>query len=124
MKMAKLEAAMRVVLAYVEAFNRHDLDGMMALTSEYSVYENTFPAPDGERFAGREAIAAYWQAFLEQSPHARLDIEEIFGFGRRCVLRWRYDWIDEAGQAGHVRGVDIYRVENDLITEKLSYVKG
>jgi hypothetical protein len=48
----------------------------------------------------------------------------MVGLGLRCIMRWRYDWVDEAGNAGHVRGVDIVRVQNGLIVEKLSYVKG
>jgi hypothetical protein len=39
-------------------------------------------------------------------------------------MRWRYDWVDERGVSGHVRGVDLYQVKNGLISEKLSYVKG
>ena len=39
-------------------------------------------------------------------------------------MRWTYHW-REAGEAvGHVRGVDVYRLRDGLIAEKLSYVKG
>lgn len=44
----------------------------------------------------------------------------MFGMGYRCVMRWKYSWGDE----GDVRGVDIFQVKDDLIREKLSYVKG
>jgi hypothetical protein len=44
--------------------------------------------------------------------------------GERCVMRWNYSWVDAAGQKGHVRGVDVFRVRDNLILEKLSYVKG
>jgi hypothetical protein len=42
------------------------------------------------------------------------------------VMRWTYRWIDTSGQSGHIRGVDVYRLDVDqgLIAEKLSYVKG
>jgi hypothetical protein len=39
-------------------------------------------------------------------------------------MRWKYYWIDVNGNMGHVRGVDILKVINGLISEKLSYVKG
>jgi hypothetical protein len=42
----------------------------------------------------------------------------------RCVMRWRYQWVDAEGKNGHVRGVDIFQLKNGLICEKLSYVKG
>ena len=39
-------------------------------------------------------------------------------------MRWRYMWGTEASQQDHVRGVDVYRVRDGKIAEKLSYVKG
>jgi ketosteroid isomerase-like protein len=47
---------MRVVLAFNEAFNRHDVAGMMQLMSDDCVFEYTAPAPDGTVYAGKEAI--------------------------------------------------------------------
>lgn len=123
-RLAKLETAMRTVLAFNEAFNRHDVDAMMQLMADDCVFENTTPAPDGTRYAGKEAVTGFWRAFFEASPQAHIAIEEIFGLGERCVMRWRYAWMDETGGGGHVRGVDVFRVRGGLILEKLSYVKG
>ena len=39
-------------------------------------------------------------------------------------MLWRYEWVDPQGQEGHIRGVDVYRLRDGLIAEKLSYVKG
>jgi predicted SnoaL-like aldol condensation-catalyzing enzyme len=122
--MARLEAAVRVVLAYNEAFNRHDVAGMMQLMSDDCVFENTQPAPDGAVYVGKEAVTHFWEEFFRESPHAHIEIEEIFGFGFRCVMRWRYNWVDAAGKKGHVRGVDIFLVKDGFICEKLSYIKG
>lgn len=124
MKLAKIEAAMRVTLAFHDALNRHDVPAMMALMSDDCVFENTSPAPDGTRYAGKAAVTQFWQDFFDASPQAHIHVEEIFGLGWHCVLRWRYDWVDAAGQPGHVRGVDVFTVKDGLISEKLSYVKG
>lgn len=115
---------MRVTLAFNDAFNRHDVPAMMALMTDDCVFENTSPAPDGTRYAGKAAVTQFWQDFFHASPEAHIQIEEIFGMGWRCVMRWRYDWVGAAGQRGHVRGVDIFTVKDGLISEKLSYVKG
>jgi predicted SnoaL-like aldol condensation-catalyzing enzyme len=123
-RMAKLESAMRIVLEFNEAFNRHDVAGMMQRMSNDCVFENTDPAPDGTIYAGKEAVTQFWQDFFRESPQAHIDIEEIFGLGNRCIMRWRYNWIDPAGKNGHVRGVDIFQVKEGFISEKLSYVKG
>ena len=123
-RMSRVESSTRLILAFNEAFNRHDVLEMMSMMHEDCVFENTDPAPDGTRFAGKEAVTQFWQDFFRESPHAHIDIEEIFGFSDRCVMRWKYTWLDAAGNQGHVRGVDVFRVKDGLISEKLSYVKG
>ena len=123
-RMSQIEEAIRVVINFNEAFNRHDVEGMMQLMSDDCVFENTDPAPDGTVYSGKEAVTQFWQNFFRESPHAHIEIEEIFGMGKRCVMRWIYNWEDETGKKGHVRGVDIFQVREGLITEKFSYVKG
>ena len=116
--------ASAVVERFNEAFNRHDVAGMMQLMSDDCIFENTAPAPDGTVYSGKEVATQFWQDFFRESPQAHIEIEEIFGFGIRCIMRWRYDWVDGAGEKGHVRGVDIFQVRDGYIQQKLSYVKG
>lgn len=123
-RMSQIEEAIRVVINFNEAFNRHDIEGMMQLMSDDCVFENTNPAPNGTTYSGKETVTQFWQNFFRESPHAHIEIEEIFGMGKRCVMRWIYNWEDETGKKGHVRGVDIFQVREGLITEKFSYVKG
>jgi hypothetical protein len=122
--MSDVEAGVRVVTAFNDAFNRHDVAGMMQLMTDDCVFENTSPAPDGTVYSGKRAVTQFWHDFFRESPHAKITVEEMFGIGPRCIMRWRYEWVDAAGQNGHVRGVDIFHVKNGLIAEKLSYVKG
>ncbi len=122
--MAEDDPGIDLVLRFNDAFNRHDVAGMMALMSDDCIFENTSPAPDGTVYAGREAVTQFWHDFFHQSPQAHIEIEAIWGLNGRCVMRWRYDWVDAAGHPGHVRGVDIFQVKNGRISEKLSYVKG
>ena len=123
-RLSRLEVAVRIVLEFNEAFNRHDVAGMMKLMSEDCVFENTNPPPDGAIYSGKGAVTGFWQDFFRESPQAHIEIEEIFGLGLRCVMRWRYNWVDMAGEKGHVRGVDIFQLKDGLIHDKLSYVKG
>jgi hypothetical protein len=39
--------------------------------------------------------------------------------GDRAAVRWRFDWGD-----GYIRGVDLFKVRDGKVAEKLSYVKG
>jgi len=123
-RMAKIESGLRNVIEFNEAFNRHDVAGMMKLMSEDCLFENTSPAPDGTACQGQEAVTRFWQEFFQASPQAHIEIEEIFGLGLRVVMRWKYTWLGADGRPGHVRGVDIFKIKEGLICEKLSYVKG
>lgn len=115
--------AAQVVDRFNEAFNRHDVDAVMALMTEDCVFENTRPRPDGERYQGQAAVREFWEQFFARSPDARFDAEEVFAVGDRCVVRWVYTWVRD-GEQGHVRGVDLFRVRDGRVAEKLSYVKG
>jgi ketosteroid isomerase-like protein len=118
-------ATLATVHRFNEATNRHDVDAMMALMTDDVVFESTVPPPDGERRVGQAAVRAAWEELFRASPNAVFETEEMFAAGDRCVVRWRYRWApDEASKPGHVRGVDIFRVRNGKVAEKLSYVKG
>lgn len=122
--MSRIESAIRAVLAFKDAMNKHDVDAMLALTSGDCVFESASPAPDGTTCSGKEAIAAFWQAFFEALPDAHIAIEDIFSAGYRCIMHWNLSWTDGAGLKQHIRGVDIFEVQNDLIRQHSSYVKG
>jgi ketosteroid isomerase-like protein len=113
------EQTLETITRFNEAFNAHDVDGVMALMTDDVVFENTSPAPDGERFTGQEAVRAFWTSFFTGSPHAHFDAEDVFAAGDRATVRWRYSWGD-----GHVRGVDVFAVRDGKVSQKLSYVKG
>ncbi len=120
-RLSRFESAVRVVLAYQEAFNRHDLASMMQHLSDDCLLESCGPIPDGAVCEGKEAVAHFWQAFFRDLSQAHSEIEEIFGLGERCVMRWR---CHRGGESDHLRGVDIFRVRDGLIRGQLSYVKG
>ncbi len=117
-------AALAAVEGFNEAFFRQDIEATMAAMTGDCVFENTYPPPDGARYTGREAVRAAFEQFFQSSPRARFQVEEIFAAGDRGVVRWVYRWTDETGQPGHVRGVDVFRVRQGQVAEKLSYVKG
>jgi len=111
-----------VVERFNTAFNRHDVAAVMALMSEDCVFEGT-GAPDGQRYVGSAAVCGFWEKFFADEPDAWFDAEETIAAGDRVVVRWRYRWGPD-GSGGHVRGVDVFRVADGLVTEKLAYVKG
>jgi ketosteroid isomerase-like protein len=118
---AETAATLAAVARFNAAFAGHDVPAIMAAMTEDCVFEDT-PPPDGQRYAGQAAVRAYWEQFFHASPQAAFAEEECFAAGDRCVVRWRYHW--EADGEGHVRGVDVFRVREGKVAEKLAYVKG
>ncbi|GIF67848.1 hypothetical protein Ais01nite_58830 [Asanoa ishikariensis] len=100
------------------AFDTQDVDAVMATMTGDCVFESTAP-PVGERHTGADAVRAAWQRFFAEAGEHRFTTEERIAAGDRVIVRWRYDW-----PAGHVRGVDLFRVSGGLVAEKLAYVKG
>ncbi|MEX2253856.1 MAG: nuclear transport factor 2 family protein [Acidimicrobiia bacterium] len=116
-------ATIAAVDAFNEAFNAHDVDAVMAHMTDDAVFESTSP-PAGERHVGTDAVRAAWEAFFASSPTAHFDAEEVIATGDRCIVRWVYSWTDDDGTANGIHGVDVLRVRDGLVAEKLAYVKG
>jgi uncharacterized protein (TIGR03086 family) len=106
------------------AFGSGDVDQIMALMTEDCVFVATGPAPDGEQHEGAADVRAVWEKLFGETHEPAFIEEESFVSGDRGVLRWRFEWVDDEGAQGHVRGVDLLRFRGGLVSEKLSYVKG
>lgn len=117
-------AADSVVAQFGAAFDRRDIEAVMALVTEDCVFESTSPAPDGVRFEGAAAVRAEWEKLFANTDDPRFETEETVVLGDRGVVRWTYSWREPSGQRGHVRGVDVLRLRGGKIAEKMSYVKG
>jgi len=103
------------------AFGSGDLDAAMALVTDDIAFESTSPAPEGQRHEGRDAVRAAW-AEVMSTPGMTFTEEESFVSDDRAVVRWRYGWSGD--DPGDVRGVDVIRFREGLVSEKYSYVKG
>lgn len=110
--------------AFSAAFGRGDVDAIMALMTDDCVFEATGPAPDGVRHEGADDVRRVWVDLFGQTRDPSFVEEESFVAGDRGVLRWRFEWTDDDGTTGHVRGADVLRFRAGLVCEKLSYVKG
>jgi ketosteroid isomerase-like protein len=109
---------LEVVEAFGVAWAGHDLDATVALVADDCVFDATGPAPDGTRHVGPNAVRQAWQGIFDDVT-SRFEAEETFAAGDRVVQLWCYRW-----DGGHVRGVDVFKVRDGKVSEKLSYVKG
>jgi ketosteroid isomerase-like protein len=116
----RAQATIAAVTRFNEAFNRHDVDAVMALMTDDCLLDDTYPPPDGTRHEGQVAVRAFWEEMFRATPDAHFEAEELFAVGDRCTVRWRYTY----NRIEHIRGADVIRVRDGKVAEKLAYVKG
>jgi len=112
-----------VIDRFNEAFNRHDADALARLMTDDTVFENTSPAPDGQRIEGKAAVVEFWRGWFARNADAVFEAEEVVAMGDRAVVLWVYRKSRNA-QAWHLRGADVFTVRNGKVAAKLAYVKG
>ena len=112
-----------VVDRFNEAFNRHDADALATWLTDDTVFEDTSPAPDGQRIEGKAGVVAFWRAWFARNPDAVFDAEDVIVTGDRAVVLWVYRKL-RGGQPWHLRGVDVFTVRDGKVAAKLAYVKG
>jgi ketosteroid isomerase-like protein len=117
------QATLATIDRFNDAFNRHDADALAGLLTEDTVFEDTSPAPDGRRVAGKQAVVEFWRAWFDRNADARFEAEEIIVSGTRATVLWVYHKMRN-GQLWHLRGVDIFSVKDGKVAAKLAYVKG
>ncbi|MET3597241.1 MULTISPECIES: nuclear transport factor 2 family protein [Mesorhizobium] len=108
-----------IMRRYNDVFQKHDPSALDELVADHCVIENTTPAPDGARRAGKAACVELWSA-IATAPGTRFDIEETFVAGDRATIRWRF-WMSDDNS---LRGVNLMRVADGQIVEAMGYVKG
>lgn len=80
-----------LMVRFHRAFTDHRPDDLDDLIGEGCMLENTTPAPDGARYAGREACLEFWKGIASASG-LRFEAEEIWASGDRGLIRWKLRW--------------------------------
>ena len=122
--MEKFESAVRLAAGYNDAFNKMDLQLIGRLLDDNCIFEDPGPAPEGSVFRGKRAVLDYLKDYFDRHPEIKRETEELTGFGKRCLLRWKCSWKNENGILQYLRGIDVFIVKNESITEKFTYIKG
>jgi steroid delta-isomerase-like uncharacterized protein len=110
----------------LDAFNRHDLDGIMEYFSDDCSFDfPRGPEPYGQRFAGkaqvREGLASRFKGI--PNVHYRDDRHWISTDGTQGVSEWTLTGTTTSGVQLKVRGCDLWEFRDDKITRKDSYWK-
>ena len=68
-----------------DAFNRRDLDAMLALSHEEVVVESRLVAMEGG-YHGREGVRRWWKNTFDVLPDYELEVEEVRDLGGEFTL--------------------------------------
>jgi ketosteroid isomerase-like protein len=107
------------------AFNRHDLEAIMAHFAEDCVLETPRgPEPWGRRFVGKSEVRRGLAARLEGIPDVHYADDDHFVSGDRGVSEWTISGTTVEGERIEVRGCDLWTFGDDgRVTRKDSFWK-
>jgi ketosteroid isomerase-like protein len=114
-----------VLTEVLEAFNRHDLDAIMARFAEDCVLETPRgPDPCGRRFVGKSEVRQGLAARFEGIPDVHYVGQGHLVSGDRGLSEWTISGTTVEGERIEVRGCDLWTFgADDTITRKDSFWK-
>ena len=120
-----VEVLLALLVAHTDAWNRHDLDGLMEMFADDCVFESSGgDEVCGHRYSGRTEVRDAFAGVFEAMPDAN------WGQGRHAVMgesdgvsEWVLTGTLGDGRRLEVNGCDFLTVADGLITVKNSYRK-
>ena len=118
------EPTVATLRAITDAFNRHDLDAIMAFFADDAVFESPRgPDPHGSRFEGKAAVREGMAARFIGIPDVHYGDDAHFVSGDRGASEWTLTGTTTDGQRLEVRGCDLWTFRDGKIVKKDSYWK-
>lgn len=108
-----------------DAFNRHDIKGVMQYFAEDSVFY-TVGGPDvfGKKFEGLEDISKAFQGVWQAMPDARWDHHSHFVHDNvRAVSEWTFTGTYGDGTRIEAQGADLFTLRDGKIVVKQAFRK-
>jgi ketosteroid isomerase-like protein len=118
------QARIRVMIEFADAYNRHDVDTILALMTEdceFLAFAGTQPC--GERFTGQSAVRARVASGLRELAGARWVGASHHVVADRGFSEWTFEMPLPDGS--HVRrdGVDVFGFDGTRIRSKSTFQK-
>lgn len=110
-----------LVMRFTDAFNREDLDAVMAFFADDGVYDEF----DGQRRVGKDAIRrAFEPQFRGDFGRMRFVTEDLFvdPVSGKGLIRWLCT-TERNGKLRGWRGLDVLHFANGKLVEKQTYAK-
>jgi steroid delta-isomerase-like uncharacterized protein len=110
--------------AFLDAFNRHDLDDIMSFFADDCVFDAPRGAdPWGRRYEGKEEVRRGLGARFTGIPDVHYGNDRHWLSGDRGVSEWRLTGTATSGARIDVRGCDLFQFRDGKIVYKDSYWK-
>ena len=118
------DPSVKTLKAITDAFNRHDLDEIMAFFSHDAVFESPRGCePFGRRFEGKAAVRDGLAARFTGIPDVHYSDDTHFVAGDRGASEWTLTGTTADGVRLEVRGCDLWTFRDGLVTRKDSFWK-
>ena len=117
-------ASVEVLQQILDAFNRHDLDAIMAFFAVDAVFEAP-RGPDtwGRRFVGKDRVREGLAARFIGIPDVHYGDDTHWVCGNRGVSEWTLTGTTTDGVRLNVRGCDLWEFRDGAIVRKDSFWK-
>jgi ketosteroid isomerase-like protein len=110
--------------AITDAFNRHDVDGVMAFFADDAVFETPKgPDPWGRRLVGSEQVREGVAARFAGIPDVHYGNASHWLSGDRGVSEWTLTGTTDDGEHVQFRGCDLWTFRDGRVVRKDSYWK-
>jgi ketosteroid isomerase-like protein len=119
MPLAAFANYQEIARRYADAWNAHDVDAIMALHADDTLYHLHGEA-DVHR--GRAAVAAKFTAQLAQVPDIRFDLKSLYGGGDHFVFEAAITYSGKDGEKARFDGIDVITIRDGLVVSKNSYM--
>jgi len=118
------EVTLEFLGAFGDAWNRHDVDAIMAAMADDCVFDIT-AGPDacGKRYEGRDRVRQAVARVFSIWPDAHFGNARHFVCGDRGVSEWLFTGTRADGTRMEVNGCDVFTFRNGKIVHKDSYFK-
>jgi steroid delta-isomerase-like uncharacterized protein len=110
--------------AIADAFNRHDLDAIMAFFADDAVFDAPRgPEPWGRRFVGTDEVRDGFAARFAGIPDVHYGEDAHWVSGDRGTSEWTLTGTTTDGERIEVRGCDLWTFRDGKVTRKDSFWK-
>jgi ketosteroid isomerase-like protein len=116
--------SMDVLVSFCDAFNRHDLDALMAHMTEDCIFDaSAGPEQQGRRYAGSDAVRAGFAEVFAAFPDSQWEDGQHWVSGDRGVSEWTFRGTRLDGVRVEVNGCDLFTFRDGKIAVKDSFRK-